>query len=141
MKANVITAELKRIASEHGGILRPADVIAEARPAKSVLHSRFEWDDTVAGREYRLWQARHLIRVCVEVSPRNNTPMEVFVSLTPDRGEGGYRVQARVLSNRKLRAQLLADAKAEAQLYMAKYARLKELGRIFDSIRATFGVE
>ncbi len=42
--------------------LRPEDVVEAARPAEHPLHNRFEWDDRIAGEEYRRHQAQRLIR-------------------------------------------------------------------------------
>lgn len=44
------------------GELTPAGVVDAARPEKSPLHERFEWDDQVAGEEFRRLQASELIR-------------------------------------------------------------------------------
>lgn len=44
------------------GELTPSLVVDEARPADAPLHDRFEWDDVVAGEEYRRVQAAELIR-------------------------------------------------------------------------------
>lgn len=61
-----VKAELARLNAKHGG-LRPSVVVKAAEPKTSPLHSEFEWDDSKAGREYRLEQARKLIRVTVTV--------------------------------------------------------------------------
>lgn len=57
-----VAHELTEIAAQHGGLLLPADVVAEARSVASPLHHYFEWDDSVAAEAYRLDQARVLIR-------------------------------------------------------------------------------
>lgn len=136
-------AELNRIAAENDGILKPEDVVNAARPKSSPLHNCFEWSDTAAAREWRIHQARNLIRVVVTTVPihGHDTPCRVFVSLTPDRQEegGGYRQIVTVLSDTEMRAQLLADAKAEMTLFVQKYGRLKELARVVDAIRAALG--
>jgi hypothetical protein len=44
------------------GELTPQSVVDEARPDGAPLHSRFEWDDSIAGEKYRIVQAQHLIR-------------------------------------------------------------------------------
>jgi hypothetical protein len=54
--------ELRRIHDANGGELTPEVVVASAKPVNSPLHSRFEWDDSVAGHKYRLVQAGELIR-------------------------------------------------------------------------------
>lgn len=135
MKHNKTIAELKRIADENGGILKPEIVVAEARPRTSPLHSRFTWDNTKAAHEYRLWQARQLIRVVVETIDGVKGKHEVFVSLTKDRVESGYRQMVEVLSDAELRRQLLHDALSELNLFQQKYARLKELAAVFASVR------
>lgn len=55
-------SELRRI-YERDGCVRVSVVVKEANPKRSPLHDEFEWDDQVAGHEYRLSQARKLIRV------------------------------------------------------------------------------
>jgi len=134
---NKVVAELKRIAAENGGILQPEVVVSEARPASSPLHSRFEWDNTLAGEKYRIWQARQLIRVVVEVLPGTNEKANVFVSLSPDREResGGYRIMTEVLTDGQMRQQMLTDALDELELFRDKYKRLRELAEVFKAIR------
>lgn len=139
MTDTAVIAALKRIASENGGELKPEDVVEAARPDDSPLHSKFEWDDSEAARQHRIWQARQLIRVTVcYVGPENKTPMRVFVSLTPDRKNegGGYRATAEVLSSPKLRDQLLSDALDEFKRFREKYESLKELSEVFAAMKA-----
>lgn len=136
-KPNRVIAELKRIAKENGGLLQPETVVEEARPASSPLHNRFQWDNSIAAHEYRIWQARQLIRVCVDVIPGTDKISEVFVSLSPDREResGGYRVMAEVLSDSDLRNQMLSDALDELELFREKYRKLKELAAVFSAIK------
>lgn len=132
---NKIINELKRIAVENDGILRPETVVAEARPRKSPLHNQFVWNDTKAAHEYRLWQARHLIRVVVEVIEGIEGKHEVFVSLTTDRKDSGYRIMTDVLSDTDMRRQMLHDAMRELKMFQKKYIRLKELASLFVVIK------
>lgn len=53
---------LEDIRLKNGGVLRPVDVIEEASIESNPLHDYFEWDDSVAGHQFRLDQARKLIR-------------------------------------------------------------------------------
>lgn len=57
-----VTAAVLAVANAQGEI-EPAAVVEAARSKKSPLHDRFEWDDSVAGHQYRLQQARHLIKL------------------------------------------------------------------------------
>lgn len=72
--------------ADPAGLLHPEAVVEAAKDEASVLHSRFEWDDTKAAAAHRLAQAAHLIRVCVTVLPDSNAPVRVYASLPDDRG-------------------------------------------------------
>lgn len=131
--------ELQCIAAKHDGLLRPEDVVQTARNPKNVLHSSFEWDDSIAGHEFRLWQARQIIRVSVQYIENSAVvdPVKVYVSLKSDRAKqgGGYRQLVTVFSDEQLRAQLLQEAIEELQGFQRKYARLTELSGIFSEIQ------
>ena len=63
-KTDKIKEELEAIAEGNRGILRGIDVIRFAQENQdSTLNSRFQWDDSKAGHQYRLQQARQLIRL------------------------------------------------------------------------------
>jgi len=132
-----VVQALKRIAKENGGLLQPESVVEAARPESSPLHSRFEWNNSVAAHQYRLEQARRLIRVTVEIMAATGEVFDVFVSLSPDRQResGGYRVLTEVLSNSEMRAQLLKDALDDLELFREKYRQLKELAQVFSAIK------
>lgn len=52
------------------GEVSPQRVVDEARNEEHPLHGDFEWDDTTAAHEYRLKQARTIIR-CIMVTTNN----------------------------------------------------------------------
>ena len=136
-KLDIVTKELLAIAGNNGGLLLPQTVVESARPIRSPLHSRFEWDDSTAGEKYRIWQARQLIRVAVEMIPGMASTTEVFVSLSSDRIDGnGYRIQTEVFKDEDLRNQLLQDALDELEIFKIKYRRLVELNKVFSAIKA-----
>ena len=80
---NVAAVELQRIEQKYG-YLTPEFVVDEARPEGSPIHSRFEWDDSVAGEAYRRGQARQLIRIVVVKNDEDVSPM--FVHVTTEDG-------------------------------------------------------
>jgi hypothetical protein len=134
-----IQQELELIRSQHGGVLRPEDVVKFARDERTALHSEFEWDDRKASAEYRLWQARTVIRVAVTVLPSphsSDEPVRAYVSIVSDRVRpgGGYRALADVMSSEEQRAELLNEAIGEVKRWRRKYERLKELVPIFRAI-------
>ncbi len=124
------------LALKRRGTITPERVVEAARDPKSPLHSRFCWDDTEAAHQWRLQQARQLIRVCVSVLPGTTVNERVFVSLARDayKEGGGYRVTAEVLSDAELREEMLAEALKELDIFKQKYSRLSELSEIFSAI-------
>lgn len=134
---DIVIAELKRIADDNDGLLRPNDIVDAARPKQSPLHSKFEWDDSEAAEKYRLWQARQLISVTVDYfgSDKRGMTTRVFVSLTPDRKYGGYRSVETIMSDKDQRRQLLEDALKEMELFQKKYADVQELAEVFAAMK------
>ena len=135
MKAEIFS-ELETIRQRHGGVLKPSDVVHFARNPKTELHKQFSWDNDVAGHQYRLWQARQLIRVTVGIIPGTEIKSRIFVSMMADRSEedGGYRAMADVLGDAEQRGLMLEEALAELDVFRRKYARLKELASVFEAI-------
>lgn len=137
---NKLETLLSKIASKHGGLLRPSDVVEEASNPRHPLHSRFTWEDDEAARQYRLWQARQLIssvKVTYEVQERK-IKVRAFVSLTPERNDeeaGGYRRTIMVVKNKLQRDQMLSDALAELTVFKEKYESLTELAEVCKAIR------
>lgn len=130
-----IRNELETIKEQHGGMLDPADVVAFARNKKTALHGQFTWDDSKAAEEYRLWQARQIIRVQVMVVPDSNHTVRAYVSLSDDRGEGGYRDIRTVMANKDMRKSLMAQAMRDMQLFEQKYSVLEELAAVLAAMR------
>ena len=74
--AQTAGSELDRI-RRRDGTIRPAAVVAEARPEEAPLHPAFEWRDPVAAEQWREHQASTLIKV-VRVVP--SAPVEPCVA-------------------------------------------------------------
>lgn len=113
MSVSIVAHELRAL-YDQTGTLTPAVVVDAARPEGSPLHSRFEWDDQVAGEKYRHVQAAHLIRSVKVVIQRDGvdetTRVRAFVHLDaePDSDElGTYVPQDVVASSVELTAMAL----------------------------------
>jgi len=135
----LIHDELEHIRKSHGGVLRPEDVVKFAKNKRTALHSEFEWDDEKASAEYRLWQARQVIRVTVQVLPSPHSgdePVRAYVSITSDRVQpgGGYRALSDVMTHEEQRGELINEALGEVKRWRRKYERLRELVPIFRAI-------
>lgn len=133
-----VVEELRKLADKHDGVLQPEVVVRAAARETSPLHKCFEWDDSKAAEAFRLEQARCIIRASVEIlsNGKDEIPTRVFVSLTPDRGQEGYRITSQVCSDAELYAQMLADAKEEMNCFRRKYARISELSGVFAAMEA-----
>jgi hypothetical protein len=135
----LIRDELEQIRQLHGGLLKPEDVVKFARNKRTALHQEFEWDDARASAEFRLEQARKVIRVAVTILPSPHSdqePVRAYVSVASDRAQpgGGYRAFADVMTDDAMRAELVNEAIGEAKRWRRKYERLRELAPIFRAI-------
>lgn len=118
-------------ASDDG--LLHADLVvdwAEANPASS-LHAQFQWDDVIAAREFRIYQARRLIQL--HVVAEDGSPQMVSLSFDRTKG-GGYRSLSDVLQSRDLSDIMLADALAELERVQKRYERVKELTSVWAEV-------
>ena len=113
-----------------------------ARDESTALHNKFEWDDATASHEYRLEQARRIIRVFVRCYQEGKAPIRAYVSLMADRKEpgGGYRLLDDVLADATRRAALLEEALAELGEAGRKIndARLRDIAEYLDRRRSEF---
>ena len=124
--------ELEAIRTKAGGVLNPEDVVDFAKKKNTALHSAFTWDDGEAAAQYRLWQARQVIRVCVTIRDDvKGPPLRTYVSLMEDRGDTGYRLLTDVMTDEEMRAKLLEQALNELQNWQQRYRQLKALEPIF----------
>lgn len=135
IKMDKLQKELETIRKRGGGILKAEDVVSFAQNPKTALHSKFTWDDTEAAKQYRLWQAREVIRVCVTVRSESKDAIRTYVSIAEDRySGGGYRHIEDVLSNYDLHTQMLRDVLSEFRRVQMKHNRYTELQPIYDAI-------
>lgn len=144
-KTDTIRTALAEIKGTHPeGLLTAEAVVDAARHPDHPLHSFFTWDDTQAAEQWRLLQARGLIRK-VRVLPSNDSDMPTvpkYVSLMSDRQRegGGYRETSDVLTDDDLLAELKATAAKELQGYLDRHACLTELCEKVASAASDAGV-
>lgn len=146
--------ELEKIKEKSGGRVVAEMVVEHAHNPKNPLHRYFTWDDSEAGRLYRLEQARALISVVVKVIPGTKTKVRAYVSLSRERSnyksierrernlpttgcvdeKTEFRDIEDVMSDAQRRSMLLADAFAELASFKRKYIMLSELSQVFVAI-------
>ena len=88
---NALITRLKR-----DGQLTASGILKEAEKATSPLHGLFEWDDNVAANEYRLTQARQVIK---RVNVTIEEPENRVVHIPAIKGEGVYKTVSDAVSN------------------------------------------
>lgn len=138
MKRDQIRIELLALQQKSkDGMLYPKRVVAWAKAnPKSALHRQFTWDDSKAAAEYRLWQARRIIKVVI--IDESQEPTVVSLSIDRQRG-GGYRSVDNVIGSKELCAVMLRDAIGELQRVRERYQHVRQLTSVWaelDKIRA-----
>lgn len=131
--ATEIGVHLEWLRQQQKGELTPHDVVADARNPNSPLHSYFEWNDGAAAEQYRLAQARGLIRAVVAIYVDNKQPavrVKAFVHI-PEPGAPHYRSTAHAMSQRNTREMVLQRAWSEFQQWRRRYKDLKEFADLF----------
>jgi hypothetical protein len=92
VSAAVALPELQKIADEHDNELRPPDVLEAARPRTAPLHPAFEWNNMAAAEQYRLYQARHIVRsVRIVDADHGDRPAYIYVPPATHGEQGAYR--------------------------------------------------
>lgn len=93
------------------GQVTPTGVIAAAEDPSNILHSEFEWDNSVAGHQHRLAQARMLIReITFEASDVKRRPIsEISYVHRPGAKQQCYVPLSRVKRSRKLAKAVLDE--------------------------------
>lgn len=125
---------LTRVYVERGE-LTPRSVVDDARPPEADLHHRFEWDDSIAGEEYRLVQARELIRsVRITYTPPDTVEPRSVRAFSSVRGQDpdhqGYRPTEDVLQDDFSRKLLLKQCQREIADLQRRYGHLSEFAQM-----------
>lgn len=117
---------------EAEGSLTAELVVDVASDPRSPLHYRFEWDDDIAGHQFRLVQARHLIgtfRIVADQRPQCRT--RAFVH---SRSLESYVPVEVVVNDRDLRAEQVERIKSELRTFRLKLRGFQEFAQIADEI-------
>lgn len=132
----MVGAHLELLRQQCKGELTPQDVLADAKHDNSPLHSFFEWNDGEAAEQYRLQQARGLIRSVVAIYVSEDKPAvrsKMFVHI-PEPSAPHYREAGHAMSQQKTRQMVLQRAWRELQAWKARYKDLKEFSDLFEVI-------
>lgn len=139
--AKAVGEHLEMLRQQAKGELTPEDVLADAKNHNSPLHSYFEWDEGAAAQQYRLQQARGLIRAVVAIYVHDDKPatrVRAYVHI-PEPGAQHYREVTHAMSQRKTRDMVLQRAWREFQQWRQRYKDLKEFADLFEAADAVQG--
>ncbi len=141
-KAQVYGEFLWKIREENGDVLTPTQIVGKAKPKNSPIHEYFEWDDSVAGDKWRLWQARYLIgriEIIVE-SDGEEDQIRAFHNISVQEGEEherGYVTLKDVRENENYLEIVLAGALDEIKSWQKRYSQYKRL-KVFKPLKPIF---
>ena len=128
--AYAVTSDLAR-----QNTLNAVTLVDVSRDPKAPLHDEFEWDDSIAGEEWRKEQARHIIAHLIHVEVKNEIPEHrAFFKIEKD--SGNYIPFETIVRNEDTRQQLLDQALKEFASFRRKYAALTELAKAFDELES-----
>lgn len=133
--AEEIAGHLTKLWSDNGEQLTPEIVLEDAQRSRSPFHREFEWSDKKAAREFRLVQARYLIRSVqvTFVEQRPSTPVRAF-ALIVEQDENVFAPMSHILTDPQLRKQAVDRALRELEQFMQKHQHLSELAELFDQM-------
>jgi len=116
------------------GVLNPESVVEAAKNPNSSMHGQFNWDDTEAAHEYRLSQARALIkRVKVNVIRADDTIVRVSSFIRSASGSG-YASTQQVAVNYADRVTVMLITLASCETMLRNLAA-PEVDDIIDQIQ------
>lgn len=128
-----LRAELVAIREERGK-LTPVIVLEEARDPEHPLHSRFEWDDSVAAEKYRLTQARVLISLVrsafISSSGEERTVREFHAVRAADADEYAYEPIEEVLADPFKRKLVMQEMQRQVAELVARYESFNEFWEV-----------
>lgn len=115
--------------------LKAEDMVRIARNPKHPAHKHFEWNDKVAGKEYRKTQARHYI-CSIKIKIVNVTePVRTTVSLQTPQGPVYHHIND-VRENANLARMMAEDSLRDLRVWHRRFrAHLEALG--MDNITAS----
>jgi len=119
-------------------VLKPELVLEDAQKPSSPLHDCFEWNDTKAAHQHRLWQARMVINsIELVLEYRDDRPSKsyrLFRSMPSEATEDGaserYYLDLRDATEAEYEV-LLSECARELKAVRDKYSELKEFGKVW----------
>ncbi len=129
---------LEAIRKRDGG-LNPEIVVEDARPKNAPLHPAFEWDNATAGQQYRVIQARQMIRSVVCIRENTDTGKKVeeirYVSIGNLEHKSKYTTTIEALSDEEMKHQVMKDARAQMLGIQRRCQRIEDMAESMELLR------
>lgn len=119
---------------ESEGRLNAQTLVDVNRPEDAPLHNSFEWNDSIAGEEWRKYQARNIIHSLVVMPENKSVETRAFFKLSSV--QNNYDSVHTIIQNEDKNAQLLRDAEKELRSFQVKYRGIKKLESVVEAIDA-----
>lgn len=131
VSADIAGKEFERIDRERG--LTAQAVVDESRAEDAPLHKAFEWDDVIAGEEWRKQQARVMIsNLVIRIEDRTDSPeIRAFIKLEES---PVYESTKIILQTEDKRASMMRLAMKELLAFRRKFSDIKEFSALFTEI-------
>ncbi len=116
------------------GSLTAAIVLQGAKAKRSPLHPLFEWDDNAAAHEYRLVQAREVLRsvVLLDETQPDAEPIRAFVTIVGEHGTNFTPLMV-AMGDADMRQQVVGRALREMEIWTKRYGQYEELAAIVEA--------
>lgn len=142
-QARIIGAEIDRLTKTRG-CAKPEWIVDDARDENHPMHDMFTWDDSEAAEQWRLEQARSLVRqvrvVFTEQPKREPLVIRAFMSVKASDDEKsfdgrGYVPMYQVLQREDYKKQILNNAMQELREWKKRYEDYRTFfGGVFGEI-------
>jgi len=116
------------------GPIHPSDILDLAKSEDSPIHKYFEWDDSKAAHEHRLWQARALIKCIVTEIKGQEVPAFQNVVVVSEVNNRGYLATETCMETPDIWDQVIRRALTEASNWADRYRTYKELASVVEAI-------
>lgn len=137
MSIKVVADELARLEKKHSDSFTPELVEREARKQSSPLHDCFEWDDKKAGHQFRIGQARRLIRSVTIITRTETRVIETPVytrNPEADSNQQGYTSIPRLMSDEEAARHAIVEAFKRAASALSAAQDLAEVLNMSDQV-------
>jgi len=130
--SDILRQAFGKVEDKYDG-LTPEAVLRYAKPKRSEIHRFFEWDDSKAGHEHRLSQARQLICSVVVVyqTPAGSTiTARAYQKLNRTKPEPYKRIEV-IMESRDDTSALIRQAWNDLESWRRRYEHLLEFSKVF----------